>query len=197
MVGFSDPLESTDADLQPLVEDAVLAATVPGSLLFSAVRNEAPFIVEWIAYHKAIGFERVVIYSNKSDDGTDELLSALASSGEIEHVMHEVPEGIGPQQNAARLANESGLLKGMDWVLWLDADEFLVVNAGQGALEDLTNSVGAARGILVPWRIFGDGGNRRFPGRFVSDKFTLASRVHLCMLAPNPSPRAPPQPRTR
>lgn len=35
--------------------------------LFSAMKNEAPFLLEWVAYHKAIGFDRIVIYSNDSD----------------------------------------------------------------------------------------------------------------------------------
>ena len=27
--------------------------------LFSAMKNEAPFLLEWVAYHKAIGFDRL------------------------------------------------------------------------------------------------------------------------------------------
>lgn len=146
------------------------------NVLFTAVRNEAPFLLEWIAYHKAIGFERVVVFSNESDDGTDELLVALAQAGEIEHHPHVVPAGVAPQANAARIANESGLMRDGDWVLWLDADEFLVVNAGNGRLADLIAALGEHQGILVSWRLFGDGGNDRFPGRFVSGDFARASR---------------------
>ena len=32
-------------------------AKAPGrKVLFSAMKNEAPFVLEWIAYHKVIGF---------------------------------------------------------------------------------------------------------------------------------------------
>ena len=33
------------------------------------MRNEAPFILEWIAYHRAIGFDDFLIYSNDCSDG--------------------------------------------------------------------------------------------------------------------------------
>ena len=33
-------------------------------ILFSAVKNEGPFILEWIAYHKAVGFDAVLVVSN-------------------------------------------------------------------------------------------------------------------------------------
>ncbi len=144
-------------------------------VLFTAVKNEAPFLLEWIAYHKVIGFDTVIVYSNPSDDGTDELLAALAEAGELTHVTHVPPPGVSPQGNAARLANEAGLIQEGDWVIWLDADEFLNIHIGQGQVEDLAWAIGEKQGMLIPWRIFGDGGNARFPGRFVSAQFTQAT----------------------
>jgi len=32
------------------------------------VQNEAPYIAEWIAYHRLIGFEHFFIYDNHSND---------------------------------------------------------------------------------------------------------------------------------
>lgn len=143
-------------------------------VLFTAVKNEAPFLLEWVAYHKAIGFETIIAFSNASDDGTDELLAALADAGEITHVPHDPPTGVSAQGNAAHLANEMGLFAAGDWILWLDADEFLNVHVGKRRLPDLIAQVGEKQGILIPWRIFGDGGNDRFPGRFIADDFTGA-----------------------
>ena len=165
--------ERAALDTRPLAEAPPNVGT---HVLFTAVRNEAPFLVEWIAYHRVIGFERIIIYSNPSDDGTNELLDALAAEGVIEHFTHETPEGVSPQGNAARLANEAGHLQHGDWVLWIDADEFLVINCGKGHVTDLVEAMGDADGALIPWRLMGDGKNERFPGRFVSEDFTWASR---------------------
>lgn len=144
-------------------------------ILFTAVKNEAPFLLEWIAYHKVVGFDRLVVYSNDSTDGTTELLAALAGAGEIAHTVHSPPPDLAPQANAARLANGAGLLAKGDHVIWLDADEFLNIHAGQGELDDLIAALGPAWGMLIPWRIFGDGGNAAFPGRFLSGAFTGAA----------------------
>ncbi|SEH80768.1 glycosyltransferase family 2 protein [Paracoccus alkenifer] len=148
---------------------------VPGTYLFTAVRNEAPFLIEWIAYHKVIGFENIIVAANPSTDGTDELLAALAEAGEITFVPHDPPEGVGPQRHAARLANERQLIPDGAWASWLDADEFLNVKCGNGRLEALIDEIGRRVCILVPWRIFGDGGNKTFQGRHLSESFILAS----------------------
>lgn len=145
------------------------------SVLFSAVKNEAPFLLEWVAYHRAIGFDRIVIVSNDSDDGTTELLDRLHEAGVVHHLHHQVADGKSPQGKAAQAANASGLIKDGDWVIWLDADEFLNIHAGQGKIDDLIAAISPARALLIPWRVFGDSGNDTFPGRFVSTDFTRAA----------------------
>ena len=147
------------------------AATV----LFTAVRNEAPFLIEWIAYHKLIGFERIIVFANASDDGTEALLQALAAAGEVEYHFHTPPERVSAQGNAARIANERGLIPDGAWTIWLDADEFLNVRVGAGMVGDLIARLGGAQGILINWRLFGDAGRAAFGGRHLSADFTRAS----------------------
>lgn len=144
-------------------------------VLFSAVKNEAPFLLEWIAYHRAIGFDRFLIVSNDSDDGTTELLDALHSHGIVHHIHHSVGPDESPQGKAALAANASGVISDGDWVIWLDADEFLNIHAGAGKVDDLIAAMGDAQGMVIPWRIFGDSGNAMFPGRFISPDFTRAA----------------------
>lgn len=151
--------------------------------LFTAVRNEAPFLLEWVAYHKVIGCDRIVVVSNDCTDGTSELLDALHAAGEIYHVAQTVGPTQSAQGEAARIANEQGLLEGSDWATWLDADEFLNIHVGRGHVEDLIEAIGPRHGILLHWRLFGDGGNMRFNGRFLSEEYTDAykddSYLHL------------------
>lgn len=149
--------------------------TGPRNILFSAVKNEAPFLLEWVAYYRAIGFDRIVVVSNDSDDGTTELLDALDAAGILHHIHHSVAPGESPQGKAASVANASGLIGDGDWVIWLDADEFLNIHTGQGRVQDLTEAMGTAQAMLIPWRIFGDGGNAVFPGRFISSAFSRAA----------------------
>ena len=59
------------------VADASPPTGAARKVLFSAMKNEAPFVLEWVAYHKVIGFDEIVIAFNDCDDGTAELLRAL------------------------------------------------------------------------------------------------------------------------
>jgi hypothetical protein len=43
------------------------------------VKNELPYLIEWIAFHRASNVNRFFIANNNSTDGTKELLIALGS----------------------------------------------------------------------------------------------------------------------
>lgn len=143
-------------------------------ILFSAQKDEAPFLLEWIAYHKAVGFTDIILYSNDCTDGGDDLLDRLAAKGEIDHHRHAPPAETAPQQNASKLAQEHGLFTDGDWVMWLDIDEYFVVNVGDGTLDALFSEAPRFDAFLAAWRIFGDGGNTTWPGRQISPAFTQA-----------------------
>ncbi|MBL9045896.1 MAG: glycosyltransferase family 2 protein [Tabrizicola sp.] len=140
------------------------------------MKNEAPFLLEWVAYHRVIGFDEIVICSNPSNDGTEELLAALAGAGVIRH-LQAVPEPGEAAQSAAakRFSAEIGYRDG-DWYLWLDADEFLNIHVGARRVEDLIEAVGAHDCALINWRVFGANGHARFPGRFIGPGFGRAAR---------------------
>ncbi|HSF92841.1 MAG TPA: glycosyltransferase family 2 protein, partial [Paracoccaceae bacterium] len=111
-------------------------------ILFSAQKNEGPFLLEWIAYHKVVGFTDIIIFSNDCTDGSDDMLDALARAGEIQHFRHSPETGQSPQLRAAEIAMESGLFRFGDWVMWLDSDEYLVLNVGKGTIPDFLASIG-------------------------------------------------------
>jgi hypothetical protein len=158
------------------VQPSMSAVPVGGrKVLFSAVKNEAPFLLEWIAYHKVIGFDEIVICSNPSTDGTDEILAALALAGEIRHLQTKPEVDQSPQGEASKaFSNHIGYTEG-DWYIWLDADEFLNIHVGDRTVAALVEALGTRRCMLINWRIFGTGGNRTFPGRFISAAFAKAS----------------------
>jgi hypothetical protein len=145
-------------------------------ILFSAQKNEGPFLLEWIAYHKVVGFTDIIIFSNDCDDGSDELLDALSDAGEIQHYRHKVPENVAPQLNAASIAQSSDIFRYGDWIMWLDIDEYLYIKSGGHKLDDLFHLLGDADAVAFSWRIFGDSGNNTWPGKQISDSFTKASR---------------------
>jgi Glycosyl transferase family 2 len=167
------PIPAAVADLPTLI---VAAETHrPRSVLFSAMKNEAPFLLEWIAYHKAIGFDEIVICSNPSNDGMEEILAALAEAGEIRHLRVVVPAGSRPQAEAAKAFRRQVGHREGDWYLWIDADEFLNVHAGDRTVGALIAALGEKQCLMVNWRVFGSGGNPRFGGRVVAPAFMRAA----------------------
>ena len=99
------------------------AAPVPpgpgrsGAVIVACMKNEAPYIVEWIAYHRAIGINDFLIYTNGCEDGTDEILDRLAEMGVLTHRLNDDWQGNSPQQcgagqGAGRAAGADGRLAG-------------------------------------------------------------------------------------
>jgi hypothetical protein len=149
----------------------------PEVVLVSAMRNEGPFVLEWLAYHRVIGVDRVVVVSNGSTDGSDDLLAALAEAGEITFLRTTPGYGIAPQEAAVQVFEaEVGYRPGA-WYLWLDADEFLNVHVGDRTVRALLDRLGTAGALMLNWRLFGSGGNDTFPGRHISEDFAGASKL--------------------
>ena len=150
--------------------------TEPRRILFSAQKNEGPFILEWVAYHKAVGFTDIVIVSNDCDDGSDDLLDALDVAGEVTHIRQTVPPDTAPQKNAEAVAREAGLFAPGDWVMWLDLDEYLFTETPRHRVDEAIAAAGEVDAISYAWRFFGDSGVKTWPGRQITAAFHLAEQ---------------------
>ena len=77
-----------------------LAEGSTGNVLIACMKNEGPYIVEWVAYHRAIGIDNFVIYTNGCEDGTDEILQRLQALGVVQFRDYNEWRGNSPQQFA-------------------------------------------------------------------------------------------------
>ena len=124
------------------------------------MKDEGPFLLEWLAYHRLIGIDRVIVYSNDCRDGTDAMLDRLEAMGLVRHRRNLVPAGRAPQPHALRLASRDPDVLHSDWLAVMDADEFLHVKCGDGTLAALTGAVPAGTtGIALTWRVMGSNGH--------------------------------------
>ncbi len=62
----------------------------------SMMKDEGPFVIEWVAHHLAVGFTDLVVYTNDCSDGTDDMLIRLEELGLAHHRRNVIPEGIRP-----------------------------------------------------------------------------------------------------
>jgi len=134
--------------------------------LITCQKDEGAFLIEWLAYHKAIGFDRVIVGANDCSDGSHEMLTRLAELGEVEYIPFKRPAtGIGAQFAFAQILHAAKIIPYGAWVCWLDLDEFLNIHLGSGHLDDLRTAMAGADGIRMNWRMFGAEADPRWPGR--------------------------------
>lgn len=139
-------------------------------------RNEAMWLLEWVAFQHAAGFDRVFVVSNDCSDGSDRMLDRLAEMGEVVHLRQDAQPGEAPQVSGCALALAHPQMADVAWAFHCDIDEFLNVSCGEGRVADLIAAVlraGPTDCITVNWRMFGSGGRRSWDGGAVLPSFTL------------------------
>jgi hypothetical protein len=134
------------------------------------VRDELPYMLEWIAWHRLVGVDHFTLFDNVSHDGTTELLAALARAGIVDHVVWPNPPGL-PAQRASYIAALARLEWRCRWAAFIDADEFLTPLQGETVPQILADHESAA-GLVVPWRIFGSNGHLEQGNELVIERFT-------------------------
>lgn len=171
VVGFDET-----ADLPPFPVD-----TPPktGTLIVGCMKNEGPYILEWVAYHKAIGVDHFLIFTNDCSDGTDEILIRLMELGALTHVSNNEWKGKSPQQAALNKAMKMDLVKQADWLIHIDIDEYINVRMGNGTLADLYAGMGDATNLAMTWRLFGNAGQEEIGEATVIDRFTGCAPAYV------------------
>lgn len=135
------------------------------------VRNEAPYLLQWIAHYRVLGFEQITIYDNQSNDGTPRILAPLARAGVINAVYWKDRED---RQRRAYNNALRRLRNHVEWCLFADLDEFLVLDPGL-ALNDILPTDPRISAVGIPWRMFGSAGQRNRGTGLVIERFTKAA----------------------
>ncbi|WP_139301187.1 glycosyltransferase family 2 protein [Vannielia litorea] len=142
------------------------------------MKNEGPYILEWVAYHRLIGINDILIFSNDCTDGSDQLLDRLDELGYIRHYGNpSVIMNVERHHLAViRYLNTLSRVHRADWVVSLDADEFICINTGDGTLDALIEACAGADVISMNQLNFGCGGQGDFTDELQIDRFIWAQR---------------------
>ncbi|WP_203623411.1 glycosyltransferase family 2 protein [Lacticaseibacillus sp. 866-1] len=141
--------------------------------IVSIVKNEAPYMAEWICYHLSAGVDHIFLYDN---DSTDDLQDVLRSFGE--RVTLIPIHGVVRQLDAYNHAlNHYGLA--CRFMAFIDADEFIYSPEGdhevKPVIEDILDRPHVG-GLAVNWLIYGSSHFEHQPAGLVTDNFVLRSR---------------------
>jgi len=137
------------------------------------VKNEADSLLEWIAYHRVIGVHSFFIADNESNDGTTEILEALAEHGLAQRLRFPTPKS-GNAQMPAYAALLARLRGECDVVAFIDADEYLLpmdeTTSLLPLLEDLFSDLNVSA-LGLNWANFGSSGALFAEDGLVIDRF--------------------------
>jgi len=134
------------------------------------VKNEAPYILEWLSYHRAAGVTKFYIYDNGSTDGTVDLLQNFTENGEVELINCPLEAG---QLQAYQDAIERARFA-CKYLAVIDADEFLLSTEGKklpDAVDDFMKKNPGVAGLAARWRCVGSSGEKEYRPEEVTKRF--------------------------
>ena len=144
------------------------------NVIFTTMKNEGPFMLEWVAHHMTLGFDGIVIFTNDCVDGTTEIADRLTEMGLASHYPNRIRGTQAPQHKALNRARSHPWVLGADWLICMDVDEFINFRTGSRDLAGFLNTVGDVDAVSLTWKLFGCGGVERYQDTPLTEQMFLA-----------------------
>jgi hypothetical protein len=129
-------------------------------------RDEAPYLAEWIEFHRLVGVERFFLYDNMSSDEHLDVLAPYRESGTV--VLHHW--SVFPGQGLAYIDCIRWHRYDSQWIAFIDLDEFLFSPTGK-KVSTLLRDYEQWPGVGVNWAGFGTSGHRTEPKGLVIENY--------------------------
>ena len=116
--------------------------------------NEAPYLREWIEFHRIVGVEKFFMYDNGNVDNHLEVLGPYLEDGTV--VVHEWPMRPGQMpayDDCLRVHGDESR-----WIAFIDLDEFLF-SPTYRPLPEVLVDYERHPGVIVNWASFGTSGH--------------------------------------
>lgn len=136
----------------------------------TCVKNEGPFLLEWIAFHRLIGVTDFLFYSNDCTDATDRLLDCLQEHGVVAHLPNPAMNR-NYQMQALKAARRHPVIKKADWVWVADVDEFPNIHVGDHTFGALIEACGSPQAISLSFQFMANDGIEGFVDQPVITQF--------------------------
>lgn len=123
-------------------------------------QDEAPYMREWIEFHRLVGVEHFWLYNNNSTDNYAEVLAPYIHEGVVELI--EWPSdrndwdsfcfSVQPRAYTDAVKRARGVSK---WLAILDLDEFLFSPIQNNVAKLLNREFSSCAGVCVNWQLYG------------------------------------------
>ncbi len=119
-------------------------------------KNEAPYLKEWIEFHRLVGVQHFYLYSHNSEDNFQEVLMPYILQGLVE-LSEWQDKGIGDFNYTQCKCYTECLKRARHvsrWVAFIDSDEFLFP-VNEKSLLTVLKDYRQFGGVSVNWQMFG------------------------------------------
>lgn len=140
--------------------------------VLAIVKDEGPYLREWIEYHRIVGVDKFYIYDNESSDNTAKILAPYIKEGIVDYTYW-------PGQAQQLPAYADWLVKHkMDtkWVAIIDLDEFILPISEKSIVDYLDGLALSTSALVVHWFMFGSNGHDKKPDGLVVESYTKRAK---------------------
>src|SRR5580765_3145604 len=135
--------------------------------IVACFKNEAPYLREWIEFHRLVGVEQFYLYDNASSDDVDAVLMPYVEKGIVKLFWTDM--------EACQLACYYNALQAFQlrtrWMAFIDLDEFLFCPNGQD-LREFLGEWEQFPALGAGWAIFGSSGHKQKPDGLTIENYT-------------------------
>jgi hypothetical protein len=150
-------------------------------LTISAImKNEGPYLKEWLEFHLMTGVEHFYLFDNNSDDETIEILKGYIQRGIVSYQFW--PDH--PGQLKAYMHTLMNYKNDSFWIAFIDLDEFIIPVKKDSIPEIMTEFEDYAA-LGVNWFMYGNSGHEKKPeglqleNYIYHSKETIKSNFHI------------------
>ncbi len=142
--------------------------------IVACVKNEKPYLKEWIEFHKLVGVEKFYIYDNESSDSPLEVLKPYIDEGVVDYIKFS-GKGVQVQMYKEAIKKYAWDTK---WMLIIDLDEFAVPIATNTLTEFFEQTPKGVNQLRIAWKLYGSNGENKKTEGLVIERFkTRASEA--------------------
>jgi len=153
----------------------MLNRPVKNVALFCNARDEK-HMREWAAHHLLVGFNRIIIFDHNSKVPLSTVFQNFDKRVAI--IRHDTP----PSQNNVKMQLMNYALQiakqmKVDWFIYLDADEFIILNNNLVGIKDLLNRYKFADSLALNWLMFGTNNLKTDPDDLILESYTKSELI--------------------
>lgn len=144
-------------------------------LTISAImKNEGPYLREWLEFHRLVGVEHFYIYDNNSTDNSREILDSYINQGLVTYT----PWPDHPGQLKAYMHCLSHHKNDTFWIAFIDLDEF-IIPVVKDSLPEILREFEAFGALGVNWFLYGTSGHKTKPDGLQLENYIYHSRPDI------------------